>query len=67
MHMDQKIPVTGMTGGVVSMAGIAATPSSGRTWLAKTYPNKLVSEGGIYIFTHLVTVIANDMKSGSSR
>ena len=66
VHADQEIPVAGTTG-VATTAGIAAAPLSGRTRPAKTYPNKLVSEGGIYFFTHLVMVVANDEKSGSSR
>ena len=56
VHADQDIPVAGMTG-VALTAGIAAALLSGRVWLARTYPNKLVSEGGLYFFTHLVMVV----------
>ena len=57
VHADQEIPVTGTTGGVVLTVGIAAAPLSGRAWPARTYPNKLVREGGKYFFTHLIMVI----------
>ena len=50
VHADQDIPIAGTTG-VALTAGIAAAPSSVRAWPARTYPNKLVSEGGLY-FVH---------------
>ena len=47
VHADQDIPIAGTTG-VALTAGIAAAPLSGRARPARTYPNKLVSEGGMY-------------------